>query len=199
MKVIGLDLSLKGTGVCILEGEIEDAPVHRTRVIVRTRPKDVEGRIRLLASIVEEINVIFDEERPDYTIIEAPAKNMKWQAASIGEIHGVVKLQLWLAYKTVPMIKEATFLRRHIVGEIKSKMIDVTISRGKNKGKTKRKRSYGKVAAANGGMREASIKDIVAQRLKDDMGLEFPNHDEMDSYVTARYCWNAKATSGRKC
>ena len=197
MKVIGLDLSLKATGVCVLEGDPDREPTHRTRVITRVRPKDVEGRIMLLASIVEEINAIFDEEKPDYAIIEAPAKNMKWQAASIGEVHGVVKLQLWLAYKTVPMIKEATFLRKHIVGEIKSKMIDVVISVGKNKGKTKRKRSYGRVPSARGGWKEATIKDIVAQRLKENNGLEFPNHDEMDSYATARYCWNVYATSKR--
>ena len=197
MKVIGLDLSLKATGVCILEGDPDGEPTYRTRVISRVRPKDVEGRIMLLASIVEEINTIFDEEKPDYAIIEAPAKNMKWQAASIGEIHGVVKLQLWLAYKIVPMIKEATFLRKHIVGEIKSKMIDVVISVVKNKGKTKRKRSYGRVPGARGGWKEATIKDIVAQRLKENEGLEFPNHDEMDSYVTARYCWNVYATSRR--
>ena len=167
-------------------------------VLKRTRPKDVEGRIRLLASIAEGLNAIFEEEKPDYVVIEAPAKNMKWQAASIGEIHGVVKLQLWLAFGLVPMIKEASYLRKHVVGEIKSKWVQVTISRGKNKGKTKRKRSYGKVAAARGGERDATIKDIVAQRLREDMGLEFPNFDEMDSYVTARYCWNAKATHERK-
>lgn len=198
MKVIGLDLSLKGTGICILEGDQTAEPTHRTMVLERVRPKDVEGRIRLLISIVEEINTIFEKEKPDYYIIEAPAKNMKWQAATIGEIHGVVKLQLWLAYSLVPMIKEASFLRKHAVGGIKSKWVEVTISRGKNKGKTKRKRSYGKVASARGGTRDATIKDIVAQRLKEDWGLEFPNHDEMDSYVTARYCWNANAAHGRK-
>ena len=195
MKVIGLDLSLKATGVCILEGDPDKDPTHRTQVLIRTRPKDVEGRILLLSSIVEEINSIFEKERPDYTIIEAPAKNMKWQAASIGEIHGVVKLQLWLAYNVIPMIKEATFLRKHVVGEIKSKMVDVVISKGKNKGKTKRKRSYGSVPSARGGTKEATIKDIVAHRLKENSGLEFPNHDEMDSYVTAKYCWNVYATS----
>lgn len=198
MKVIGLDLSLKATGVCILEGDADKEPVHRTQVLIRTRPKSVEGRIMLLSSIVEEINSIYEKEKPDYTIIEAPAKNMKFQAASIGEIHGVVKLQLWLAYNVIPMIKEATFLRKQEVGEIKAQMVDVVISRGKNKGKTKRKRSYGSVPTAKGGMKEATVKDIVAYRLKENKGLEFPNHDEMDSYVTAKYCWNVYATSERK-
>jgi Holliday junction resolvasome RuvABC endonuclease subunit len=199
MKIVGLDLSLKGTGICVLEGDPDGDPVHRTMIIERERPKDVRGRINLLVSIAEEINAVFEKEKPDYYIIEAPAKNMKWQAASIGEIHGVVKLQLLLAFGMVPMIKEATFLRKHIVGEIKSKMVEVTISRGKNKGKTKKKRVYGRVPDEKGDMKDATVKDIVAQRLRESMGLEFPNHDEMDSYVTARYCWNVNATSGRKC
>lgn len=191
MKVIGLDLSLKGTGVCILEGAPDEEPSRRTMVLKRDRPKDVEGRIRLLASVCGALVDIFMKEQPDYYIIEAPAKSMSFQAAAIGEIHGTAKLQILLATGLIPMIKESTFLRKHVVGEIKSKFIVVDISRGKNKGKTKRKRSYGKVLGANGKMREASVKDIVAQRLKEGRGIEFPNYDEMDSYVTAMYCWNA--------
>lgn len=186
LKVVGLDLSLRGTALCYLYGDVEKDPSMYTERFPQPKTSGVEASVKRLISITEEIVGFVRAQDPDHVIIEAPAKNQQWQAAAIGEIHGVVKVQLYLAMGSVPMVKEATQMRKHIVGKIGRTQEKVE----NKKGKVTQRASYGQVVGASGKLRRATIKDVIEIRLSD-RGLSFPSHDEMDAYVAARYCWDS--------
>lgn len=118
-------------------------------------------------------------------MIEAPAKNQKWQAAAIGELHGVIKVQILLATGMVPMLKEANEMRKFICGKISRVKEVVKGANGKEKGRW----SYGTIPGKRGKPKKATVKDAV-ERILRERGLEFPTQDEMDAYVAAEYCWN---------
>lgn len=189
MKVLGLDLSLKATGICVLEGELGSEPSKRTELVPQGEAKTVEERVLRLVKITERIVSLINGENPDYIIIEAPAKNQMWQAAAIGEIHGVVKVQVYLASGKFPWVKEATEMRKAVVGTIKQVFVTHDV-----KGEKRRRVSYGQVPGANGKMRRGTVKDVIETRLKE-RGLTFPTQDEMDAYVAAMFCWGKVAPS----
>lgn len=184
MKVLGLDLSLRSTGACILYGD-GGRPKCRTFLFAQPKASSVEERTERLCAIAEGIVELFDREKPDLVVIEAPAKDQKYQGAAIGELHGVVRSQLYLAFKIHPIVKESTQLRKAVVGTIGRKFVDYQ----KRNGKMGRRVDYGKVRGKSGRMKLATIKDIVEVRLRD-AGWEFPSQDEMDAYVAARFGWN---------
>jgi Holliday junction resolvasome RuvABC endonuclease subunit len=186
LRVLGLDLSLLSTGACVLEGEPGQEPDRRTFLFPQARAKTPAEKIDRLISLAEQVVDLADREQPTYVIIEAPAMNQQWQAAAIGEVHGVIKVQLRLAFGIVPMVKQATHMRKHVVGKFEKTVEEVV----DKKGKKKRRVSYGKVLGKSGKMRKATVKDMIALRLKE-KGFEFPSDDEMDAYVAARYCWDA--------
>lgn len=185
MKVVGLDLSLRSTGVCVMEGEPGSRPTHRCYVFPQGEAKAVKEVILRLESICKDMVGIIGEEDPDVVGIEAPAKSQPWMATSLGELHGVVKLQLYLAYGIIPIVAESGTMRKAVVGKIERTLEEVT----DRKGKKKRKWSYGTVPGKRGKLRRATIKDVV-ERMLAQRGLSFDSHDEMDAYVVAKYCWN---------
>lgn len=190
MKVLGLDLSLRATGVCLLEGDEDKTPAIRTELIPQPEAKTAEARIMRLVAIAEVIVKIIREEKPDHVVIEAAAKGQVWQAANIGEIHGVVKVQVFLENGQIPMVKEATEMRKAVVGEIKR----VRVSYLDKNGESKSRVSYGEIPGAHGKNKRATIKDIIEMRLAD-RGLKFPSQDEMDAYVAAKFGWDKKIPS----
>jgi len=145
----------------------------------------VKGRILRLESICKDVIGLVGEESPDIVGIEAPAKSQPWMATSLGELHGVVKLQLYLAYGIIPIVAESGAMRKAVVGKIERTLEEVT----DRKGKKKRKWSYGTVPGKRGKLRRATIKDVV-ERMLAQRGLLFDSHDKMDAYVVAKYCWN---------
>lgn len=183
MKVVGLDLSLLGTGLCVIGGEV-DYPSVSTRLLKRGKASGVEESIRRLHSIAEEAIGVVKDEKPDAVVIEAPAMNQKWQAAAIGEIHGVIKYRLLYDCGIVPLVEQATKLRTFVVGKIEKTFVKET----NDKGNIVKKVSYGTVIGKSGKPRKATIKDIIEQRLRE-IGLQFPSQDEMDAYVAAKYGW----------
>lgn len=185
LKVLGLDLSLRGTGLCMLYGSRHGEPSMHTERFDQPKVSGVEASIKRLIAIAEQIVGLAKCEKPDHAIIEAPAKNQQWQAAAIGEVHGVIKVQLFLATGIVPLVKEATQMRRHVVGKLER----VTETVVNKKGKEVKRASYGKVIGASGKPRRATVKDVIEIRLRD-RGLQFPSQDEMDAYVAARFCWD---------
>jgi len=195
MKVLGLDLSLKGTGACILEGGDTGVPTSR-RTFLYLRPRkitEVRAKIERLVSIAEDVVGLIEDEKPDHIIIEAPAKNQKWQAAAIGEIHGVIKVQTFLATGIVPLIIESTQMRAAVVGKI-PKVQEIVEDK---KGKKKKRWNYGMIPGKRSGMKKATIKDIIEGILRE-RGLEFPSQDEMDAYVAARYYWDILVSPAEK-
>lgn len=190
MKVLGLDLSLKSTGICLLSGEIGSEPIVNTELFSQPKVSEVKEKILRLIAISEKINSIIKSESPNFVIIEAPAKNQVWQAAAIGEVHGVVKTQIYQSSGIVPIVKEATEMRKGVLGKIERKTVLVVDA----KGNEKRKVSYGEVDGARGKKKQATVKDIIEIKLKE-RGLEFSSQDEMDAYVAARYCWGNLSAS----
>ena len=186
MRVLGLDLSIKATGICILDGDGKSDLIVRTELFPQPQVKTVEARILRLVAISEKIVSAFRRDRPDHIIIEAAAKNQVWQAAAIGEVHGAVKSQIYLHTGMFPMVKEATEMRKAVVGKIERSTILV---KGKN-GKVKKCVSYGEIPGARKGkLKRATVKDVIEMRLAA-LGFKFPTQDEMDAYVAARYCFD---------
>jgi hypothetical protein len=184
MIVIGLDLSLLSTGVCILSGDGED-PVISSFVIPQPQAKTEKEKLERLIWISSKVIKTVKEQSPDVVVVEAPARNQVWQMAMIGEVHGQVKVQLYLACGIVPMVEQATRLRKHVVGSIArnfEKVID-------SKGKIKKKVNYGMIPGKKGKMRAATVKDVIEMRLKE-RDIAFASQDEMDAYVCAKFGWD---------
>lgn len=186
ISVIGLDLSLLSTGICILSGYKESSdPKISSKTIKKQKPSDISDRTKTICSISDEIcNVVIENSPRVIVSIEAPAVNQKWQAATIGEIHGVVRRDLFKIFNILPYVNQATKMRKEVVGKISSWYEDYIDSNGKKK----RIRSYGMVQGKRGPKR-ATVKDVVESRLADH-GLSFSSNDEMDAYVAAKYIWN---------
>lgn len=183
-KTMGLDLSLLATGVCVLDGDTEVRSM-RCLLMKRDSTSGVLESIERLISIAEDIIKIASDENPSAIIIEAPAKNQVWQAANIGELHGVVKVKIFEELGIVPFVEQATKMRKAVVGSISSKREKI-----KKNGKDVSRVSYGLVPGKKGGKyKRATVKDIVELRLKE-RGLEFKSQDEMDAYVAAKYGFN---------
>ncbi len=185
MKVLGLDLSLKATGYCLLSSDgIKTAMT--TGVIPGRTSKDVKESLLNLTQIASRISRIVQEDRPDLVVIEAPAFNQKYQAAAIGELHGVVKFVLWSERHVIPVLEQATKMRSAVVGKI-SKSFKKT---EKEDGKVIKSVDYGTVQGKRGKTKKATIKDVIEERLRE-RGLQFDTQDEMDAYVAAKYGWDA--------
>ena len=186
MKVLGLDLSLRATGACILEDVGEERPRCWTTLFTQPEAKTIEERTERLCAIAGFVLSLYGKESPDLVVIEAAAKNQVYQGAAIGELHGAVRTQLFLAFGVHPAVCQATQMRKAVVGKIERKSETVTITRGKRKGKKKQVVSYGMVPGKSGRMRRATVKDVVEQRLRE-WGWEFPTQDEMDAFVAAKF------------
>ena len=184
MKVVGIDLSLLATGICVLSGDGE-TPVVATRLFPKEKTKGVLESIKRLLSIADDVLAVLLQERPDAVVIEAPALNQQWQAAAIGELHGVVKTKIYSELGIVPLVQQATRLRSVVVGKIEKSFEVVTDS----KGKKKKRVSYGVIPGKRGGTKRATIKDVIEARLRE-RGLSFPTQDEMDAYICARWFWD---------
>jgi Holliday junction resolvasome RuvABC endonuclease subunit len=184
MIILGLDLSLKATGCCIVSQS--DKFNITTYLIKHDKTSGVEASIRRLLFISNEIVEIMNKHEVTHVVIEAPAMNQKWQASQIGELHGVVKATILVNKKIIPYVEQATRLRKAVVGELKSKRAKVK----NDKGKMVSKVDYGLVPGKKPGtLKKATIKDIIEYRLSE-QGLKFPTQDEMDAYVAARYLWD---------
>ncbi len=184
--ILGLDLSLLGTGMCVLA---PDGSRLHSRIIVGPSVSDVRGRVERLIFISEIITDTAKSYNVSHIIIEAPAANQKFQAAAIGEIHGVVKTDLHRRLGVTPMVEQATKMRKAVVGKISSKRTKYVDKEGKSKTRV----DYGVIPSKIGSKtKRATVKDIIEARLAS-LGILFDTQDEMDAYVTARFAWNLLA------
>lgn len=188
MKSVGLDLSLKATGVCVLDSS--GSPGCVTSLIVGEVGKTVQEKVGNLMYIADKICEVVKRVRPDVVVIEAPAMNQKWQAAAIGELHGVVKVELVSECGIFPVVAQATKMRSEVVGKIERIYLKSTSSDGE----VTKKVSYGEIQGKKGRMKKATIKDIIESRLAQ-RGLVFNTQDEMDAYVAA--AWGMMLKDGK--
>lgn len=112
-QVVGLDLSLTGTGICTLgEGD----PVFETvgYGLKRTaRQKDkIERIINIVSVVLDAIGAC--SEKP-VVGIEGYAFSARGAQNDLGELHGAVKTQLWLAHQIEPIIITSSHARKAVL------------------------------------------------------------------------------------
>ena len=107
---LGLDLSLTGTGVAVLDD---------TGAIVCTKTLAFKDRgMERLHKISETINGFLCKYEPEVVAIEGYSMGSRaGQAFSIGELGGVVKLLLWKSGYNDPLIIAPTRLKKYITGK----------------------------------------------------------------------------------
>lgn len=118
--VLGLDLSLRNVGVCVLT---KTGAVIRTKTLVHSMsrkkgdpPIGQADTIQRLLSICNEIIAIIREFKIKHVGIEGFAHNARWQSHQIGEIAGALKTQLYLGCRIIPEIVPPTSARKHVLG-----------------------------------------------------------------------------------
>ncbi len=182
--IVGLDLSLNGTGVCVVSGETAAEVVHSSLLKRETVP-GVQAQVARLISISVDIIDIINKFKPNEVIIEAAARSQVWQAAAIGEVHGVVKADIVRQTGIIPRVEQASKMRKEVVGTINSKRVTYYDTKGKKKSRV----NYGLLPSKiKGKSKRATIKDVIEQRLLE-QGAQFSTQDEMDAYVAAKFGW----------
>lgn len=174
MPVVGLDLSLTATGICVLERGDEGRGflgmvvpfriVHTETVGYGLKRTDTErDRIdRLIYNATRVVDVI---KRYGATAvgIENYAYAQKGANISSAELGGVVKSQLMLACKITPRMVVASEARLDLFGHLKKK--------------------------------DGKIKEQVKKHLLAD-GLEFKTGHEMDAFVIALFILRQECFAG---
>lgn len=157
---VGLDLSLRGAGVCVLDGD--GKVIHSQKLgyaLGRSaRLKDKIERMLSIAKgvvrVVDEYTVLNDEDLLTKRIqpsvgIEGYAFGKRGNATiDLGELGGVVKSQLWLRFTLEPTLIAATSGRKVVLG--------------------------------NGRIPKKEVIPRLAER-----GFRFADHDIADAYVIA--------------
>lgn len=109
-KILGLDLSLKQTGVCFMKanGEFETFSV--------CPQKKISGIVRLVDIISQIRNLIYKFPTVEIIGIERPAYGAKFgRRESLAELHGAVKVNLWEFNPSLKFIEISPLHARKIV------------------------------------------------------------------------------------
>ena len=135
-RIMGIDLALRATGVVILDRTgvclrhttIRE-PIGRQR---KTDPPITETeRVLRLKSIAQQIVQMANSFKVHFVGIEGYAFTRSFQAHQIGEVAGVVKLQLLLSSGIIPHIVSPNTGRKHVLGRgvaSKAQIIEVVKS-----------------------------------------------------------------------
>ena len=159
MKVMGLDLSLTGTGIVVLnyDGTVAE---HMT---VSSKLRDMER----LAYIRSMVGTIVSKHNPSLTCIEGYSMGSRaGQLASIGELGGVIKLLLFrndFRYQTIAPTQVKKFVTGKGVGMKDEVMMHVYKRWGWTPGDNNQADAYGlsRIALA---LEEIDTNLIVPQR-----------------------------------
>jgi len=89
MRIMGLDLSLSGTGLAVLDEHLE--PVHLERISTTTKDGSTVERSDYIATIIGER---VEKFHPECIVIEEYAFSKS--GSKLGELGGIVKRQLWI-------------------------------------------------------------------------------------------------------
>lgn len=113
--VIGLDLSLRATGVVVLENGLT---IH-SDCIGFALGRDATGRekIERLVWLVERIAEIVTRFSPRRVAIEGPAFNVRGAQYDLGEIAGSVKVDLFKTHSIVADVVPPTTARKSVFGK----------------------------------------------------------------------------------
>ena len=117
MLYVGLDLSLTGSGLVIVdeEGIVIDRGLYGYTL---TRKATVRDKIERLLFIVENIIKKVERHGDDVVVgIEGYAYGKFGSQPELGELQGCVKTQLWLALRIVPEVVVVTAARKTVLGK----------------------------------------------------------------------------------
>lgn len=132
--IVGLDLSLTATGICLLdvEGEPSFSVVgHGLKRTAKQRDK-IERIVDIVSAIVD---VVSDCSSKPRVAIEGYAFGARGAQNDLGELHGAVKLQLWLGHGIEPVIIPSSRARKIVLGKgrlPKNEIVEMLTNRGIN-------------------------------------------------------------------
>jgi hypothetical protein len=134
---LGLDLSLTGAGVVVLDeaGVVLRAEVFGYSLDRKATPRDKIERIIFIASkVIGVVGELNDAENVEWDAgVEHYAFRQMGAVADLGEINGVVKTQLWMAYNISPRAVVVSRARKVVLGAgnvKKEKIISLLRERG---------------------------------------------------------------------
>jgi Holliday junction resolvasome RuvABC endonuclease subunit len=166
LYAIGLDLSLRNTGLAVVRGDGTIVKVCSFGASLErgaTMQQKVERLVGLTQRIVQEVRVYhaeaFDRGGEAKVAIENYAFGARGAQNDLGELHGCVKMQLHLSLHLYPKVVSPSSYRKMLLG----------------KGNATKQQSY-----------------EHAQRVLTDAGLAVRNNDEADAYLVAE--WLRRAT-----
>lgn len=116
-RVMGLDLSLSGTGIVVRDkGEGE---IIRAQTIGYSLDEDATEQQRLdrLVNLAVGIKTFIEEIHPHIIVIEGHAYGAKFGGAALAELHGVVKVQIYFLTKQAPMIVAVKKARKVVLDD----------------------------------------------------------------------------------
>jgi Holliday junction resolvasome RuvABC endonuclease subunit len=114
-RVMGLDLSLTGTGAVVLDaGEGE---IVRAQTIGYDLEKKATEQQKLdrLVNLAAGIKTLIEETHPYIIVIEGHAFGAKFGVARLAELHGVVKVQIYYLTGKAPMVVAPATARKMVL------------------------------------------------------------------------------------
>ena len=118
MFFVGLDLSLRSTGFCALSesGEVLRLVSFGASLDRGATNDQKVSRLAVLAKrILSEIESVSGHGSPE-VCIENYAFGARGAQNDLGELHGCVKLQLYLAFDKAPLTVSASTYRKSLIG-----------------------------------------------------------------------------------
>lgn len=116
---VGLDLSLRGAGICMIDGF---GAVRSSKVAGYGLKRDVAVRekIERMIEIADSVLGVCKQVVGDHYLnigIENYAFSRAGMQNDLGELHGVVKSQIWLALSVEPAIVVVSSARKAVFGK----------------------------------------------------------------------------------
>ena len=122
--ILGLDLSLTGTGVVVIN---DNAEVIENYTVGEKLPRKArqKDKIERILDICKKICTTASEHKVKRIGIEGFAFQARGAQNDLGELHGVVKSQIWLSFAIEPEIIPPTSARKKALGSGKIKKKEV--------------------------------------------------------------------------
>jgi Holliday junction resolvasome RuvABC endonuclease subunit len=124
---VGLDLSLRSTGLCVLSSvgaplrvASFGAPLERGS----THKQKIQRLSALTKRVLDEIEPYAKEPNGVSIAIENYAFGARGAQNDLGELHGCIKLQIYHVFGIVPLIVTASSCRKIVVGKGNTKKED---------------------------------------------------------------------------
>jgi Holliday junction resolvasome RuvABC endonuclease subunit len=123
--VLGLDLSLTGLGMVVLdpEGGVE---FRETVGVSLKRGAKVKDKIERLTYLAGRVVEVVKSHEPDAVVIEDYAYGARFGATfDLGELGGVVKTSLWTRCRTEPVLVPSSSARKVVLGKGRPKKSEI--------------------------------------------------------------------------